>query len=171
MKLLKILGYLVGAIVVVIGLVLFGSRFTDGPTEVLAGGPFTSGEHSAAPEDWSFLKDYVTVEFQLVDPPRSRTTWIAEHNNRVFIPSGYMNTTFGKIWKHWPMQAEEDGRAILRVDNRLINVELHRVKQDPDMDTVLSELSRKYLGGVPIDDAARAEVTSNNLWIFELKPR
>jgi hypothetical protein len=52
--------------------------------------------------DWSFVKEVDTVEFELVGPETSRTTWIVEHDNRVFIPCGYMDTAWGRIWKQWP---------------------------------------------------------------------
>ena len=174
--LLKILGYSIGLIVAVVVLTLFAARFADGPLELIAGGPFTSGEPaSSEPESWSFVKDYVTVEFALEDPARSRTTWIMEHNNRIFIPCGYMDTTWGRIWKQWPIQAEKDGRAILRVDGKLYDRQLVRIKQDPDLDVVLSEIGRKYFGGGAAMseslEAARDSVTNDSLWIFELIPR
>ena len=87
----------------------------------------------------------------------------------MFIPSGYMNTDFGKLWKQWPLQAEKDGRAILRVDKTLYDRQLVRVSaDDPDIPGVLSEVSRKYFQGQPVPTE---EVASNNLWVFELLPR
>ena len=165
---LKVFGGLIGLLVVVIAVTLFAARFTDGPLALIAGGPFASGTLVQEEPDWAFVKDYVTVEFQLEDPARSRTTWIVEHNNRIFIPSGYMDTPWGKIWKQWPIQAEQDGRAILRVDGKLYQRQLVRIKDDPAMPVILSELGRKYLGGVP---APRSAVDSDSMWIFELAPR
>ncbi len=167
--LLKILGGLVGLVVLAVIGVLVAARFHDGPLALISGGPFTSGEHyQGAEPDWSFLKDYVTVEFQLLDPVRSRTTWIVEHDNRIFIPSGYMNSTVGKIWKQWPKEAERDGRAILRVDGVLYDRQLVRIRSGEILTPVLSELGRKYVGGQPVPLTA---VTSDDLWIFELVPR
>jgi len=141
----------------------------DGGFAIVSGGPFSSGEMHSGPEpDWSFLKDYFTVEFQLLDPDRSRTTYVMEHDNRIFIPSGYMNSVLGKLWKHWPMEAEADGRAILRVDGKLYDRQLVRITDGEILDGVLSELGRKYGEGEP---APRSMVTSNDLWIFELAPR
>ena len=166
--LLKILGSIVGLVVVVVAVTLIGARFADGPLEIIAGGPFTSGELITEEPDWSLIKEINTVEFQILEPATSRTTWIAEHNNRIYIPSGYMNTNYGKIWKQWPLQAEKDGRAILRVNGKLYERQLVRIKQHPDMDIILSELSRKYLGGQQIP---LSEIESNNMWLFELTPR
>jgi hypothetical protein len=165
---LKLIGYLVALIVLVIGGTLIAARFSDGPMEIIAGGPFTSGTPVTEEPDWSFVKDYNTVEFQLLDPPASRTTWIAEHNGRIFIPSGYMTTWWGKIWKQWPIQAEKDGRAILRIDGKLYDRRLVRITEGPEIEPILAELGRKYTGGSPIP---REAVDSGYMWIFELVPR
>jgi hypothetical protein len=140
-------------------LFLYGMKFADGPWEVVQGGPFTTGELVSEAPDWSF---------QLLDPVSSRTTWIMEHEDRIFIPSGYMLTDYGKIWKQWPIHAEKDGRAILRVDGKLYERNLVRIKDDPILPSVLAELSRKYAAGaaMSVDD-----VTSGSLWIFELVER
>jgi hypothetical protein len=159
-------------VVAVLGVVT-AARLHDGPLdgalEIVAAGPFESGELHTGPEpDWSFLRDYATVQFQLLDPPRSRTTWIAEHQGRIFIVSGYMNTWYGKLWKHWPREAEADGRAILRVDGTLYERQMVRIREGDIVAPVLAELGRKYAGGVAIPVE---EVTSGNIWMFELRPR
>lgn len=170
---LKILGGLVALVLLVVLGIFVAARFHDGPMDggfaIISGGPFSSGELHTGPEpDWSFLKDYPTVEFQLLNPPRSRTTFVMEHDNRIFIPSGYMNSVLGKIWKHWPLEAEQDGRAILRVDGKLYERQLVRITEGEILEGVLAELGRKYGEGEP---APLSMVTSNDLWIFELTPR
>ena len=143
------------------------ARFSDGPLEIIAGGPLTGGELVSGPEpDWSWIREVTTVEFQLLEPPRSRTTWILEHDGRIFIPCGYMNSTWGRIWKRWPIEAEQDGRAILRVDGKRYSRQLVRVR-DPDLASFLvAELNRKY------GSKATAEtVAAGSLWLFELTPR
>ena len=166
--LLKVLGSFVGLIVLLIAGMLIGARFADGPLELIAGGPFASGEAATEEPDWSFVKDYVTVEFQLLEPAASRTTWIAVHDDRIFIPSGYMTTWWGKIWKQWPLHAEKDGRAILRVDGKLYDRQLVRITEGPEIVPILAELSRKYGGGQTFPTEV---VDSGYLWIFELVPR
>lgn len=161
-------GKLVAAVVVVVLAFFVVTRFTDGPIGVIAGGAFSTGEVVSSEPDWRFVKDYDIVEFQLLDPARSRTTWIVEHDGRIFIPSGYMLSTVGKIWKQWPLQAEKDGRAILRVDERLYPRQLVRIKDDPALPAVLAELSRKYANGAQIPVS---EVSRGSLWIFELVQR
>ncbi len=160
---------LLGSLVLLIVVTLIGARFADGPVAIIAGGPFTSGELVTGPEpDWSFVHDIREVEFQLVDPPRSRTTWILEHEGRIYIPCGYMTTTWGKIWKQWPIEALEDGRAILRIGDRLYERQLVRIEEGPLLGPLTAELSRKYAGGADIGTEA---VTSGYLWLFELAPR
>jgi hypothetical protein len=170
MRFLKALLGLAIALAVLITGVLVAARFADGPWAMIAGGPFTSGEmHQGGEPDWSELKDTVTLEFQSLEPARSRTTWLAVHEGRVFIPSGYMTTTWGRIWKRWPVEAERDGRVILRVNDKLYDRTLVRVEQAPELEPVLAELGRKYApDGAPLPLDA---VTSGYLWIFELTPR
>ena len=161
-------GKLVAGIVVVVLAFFVVTRFTDGPMGIITGGAFSSGEVVSEEPDWRYVKDYDIVEFQLLDPARSRTTWIVEHDGRIFIPSGYMLSTVGKIWKQWPLPAEKDGRAILRVDAKLYPRQLVRIKDDPVLPAVLAELSRKYANGAQIPVS---EVSRGSLWIFELVQR
>lgn len=167
MKVIRIAGLVLLAGALAVGLFLLGMRFADGPMGIIAGGPFTTGELVQGPEpDWSFVRQTATVEFQLEQPPRSRTTWIVEHGGKIYIASGYMTTTWGKIWKQWPSQAERDGRAILRVDDKLYKRRLLRVSEGPAIEPVLSRLAEKYK--VPITLEA---LTSGYLWLFEMGPR
>lgn len=164
MKLFRRLGYPLMSAALLLALLLFGARLADGPIEIVAGGPFSSGEMVSGPEpDWSFVRDASTVEFQLITPPRSRTTWIIEHEGKIYIPCGYMTTTWGKIWKKWPVEAELDGRAILRVDGKLYRRHLARVKSGPALESVVRKLSEKY--AVP---ATMDAVRSGSLWVFEM---
>ena len=155
-------------VILIVLLFFLATRFTDGPMGLVTGGAFSSGEVVSEEPDWRFVRDYDTVEFQLLEPARSRTTWIVEHDGRIFIPSGYMLSTVGKIWKQWPLQAEKDGRAILRVDAKLYPRQLVRIKDDPVLPAVLAELSRKYANGAQIPVS---EVSRGSLWIFELVQR
>ena len=162
-----------GFVVAGVGAVLT-ARFHDGPLAgplaIIAAGPFETGEWQRGSEepDWAFLREYPTIEFQLLDPARSRTTYVMEHDGRIFIPSRYMNTIRGKLWKHWPVEAEEDGRAILRVDGKLYERQLIRIQEPEIVSGVLEERSRKY-GGSPA--ALQELVKSGDLWLFELQPR
>ena len=167
--LLKFVAGLIVLIAVIVAITLTAARFADGPWAVITGGPFTTGTPSGVP-DAIELTDRQEVEFQLVESGTSRTTWIMQANGRLFIPSGYMNSLVGAIWKHWPYDAEQDGRIILRVDDKLYNMTMQRIMQDPDLNQVLSEIARKYGTGFG-SEVPEDQVTSGDLWIFELIPR
>lgn len=170
MWLLKLLGGLVALVVLAAAVVLIGARFADGPLEIIAGGPFTTGETYQGPEpDWTFVSDRPTVEFQLLDPARSRTSWIVEHEGRIFIPCGYMDTTWGRLWKQWPIEAEKDGRALLRIDGTIYPRQMIRIKNDPVVAPVVAKLGAKYMGGSGMtSDDGVAAVNSDSLWLFEM---
>lgn len=166
---MAIVRFLVGLVVIVlavVGSVTLAARFSDGPIGPFAGGRFTSGEiHTGAEPDWRHLADRQTVELQLENPPRSRTTWILTHDGRIYIPCGYMNSTWGRLWKQWPVEAEHDGRAILRVDGKLYPRELVRIRDGAQVPPLVAEIARKY--HVPASPEA---VSSGALWLFELTP-
>lgn len=147
---------------------LFGMRYHDGPLEILSGGPFKTGELSPVPGDWSFLVDRSTIEFQTLTPARSRTVWLAVHDGRLFVVSGYMTTGYGAIWKQWPHYLQNDDRIILRIDDRLYEQRLQRVTSGPDIEPVLNELSRKYGDGLGL---GASEVTEGHTWMYEVVDR
>jgi len=166
---LQVVGGLVALLLFAIAGLLFGARFADGPIVIVAGGPFETGELVSGPEpDWSFVNEVREVEFQLLDPARSRTTWILDHEGKAYIPCGYMTTWWGRIWKQWPHEAEKDPRILLRIGDALYERQLVRLQEGPAVEAVLAELSRKYAGGSEIPTEA---VTSGSLWLYELAPR
>lgn len=166
---LRVVSALIAIAVIGVAGLFVVARFSDGPLAIVAGGPFSTGETVREEiSDWSFVHDLREVEFQLLDPARSRTTWIVEHDGRAYIPSGYMTSWWGRLWKHWPYEAERDGRILLRIDGRIYPSRLRRVESGPRLAPVLAELSRKYAGGAAIPVEA---VESGSLWIFEVAPR
>ena len=168
-SILRVVGGLLALLLVVLAGLLVGARFADGPIAIIAGGPFTSGELVSGPEpDWSFVSGVREVEFQLLEPARSRTTWILDHEGKAYIPCGYMTTWWGKIWKQWPIEAEKDPRILLRIGDKLYERKLVRIQEGPIVAPLLAELSRKYAGGRTIPMEA---VTSGYLRLYELAPR
>jgi hypothetical protein len=165
----RILAASIAVLVLGLGVLALAARLSDGPIVIFAGGAFTSGELVTGEEpDWSFVRDVREVEFQLLDPPRSRITWVLDHEGKAYIPSGYMTTWWGRIWKKWPHEAARDGRTLLRIGDALYERQLVRVEAGPQVEPLLAELSRKYIGGREIPMEA---VTSGYVWLFELAPR
>ena len=142
-------------------------RFADGPNRVFSGGRLVSGELHAGPEpDWSFVEDIGTIELQLVDPPRSRRIWITQYDGKLYVWSGYMGTAVGRLWKRWPIQAEQDGRAVLRIDGKRYERQLVRIASGEILDGISNAIGAKYPSRV-----TRAEVEAGTAWVFEAVPR
>jgi hypothetical protein len=166
-KLLVALGILLLIPIVAIGTLLVASGYTDGASRLFGGGELVSGELVTGREpDWSFAHDLPTIELQLLDPPRSRVIWIVEHEGKPYVVSAYMSSTIGRLWKHWPAQAERDGRAIVRIAGKRYERTLKRIKTGPVVEGVVAELRRKYQLQV-----TPADIEAGNTWLFELAPR
>jgi len=151
---------------------LYGSlaikaRFSDGPSVIFSGGLLIAGEMVTGPEpEWSFVRDVREFELQLLNPANSRTLWIVEVENKLYLNSNYMGGLRQRIWKRWPAQAERDGRAMIRIDGKRYERSLVRIKVGSVVDRVTQAFSEKY----PVE-MTTAEVESEELWLFELAPR
>ena len=168
MRILKWIAGGFGAVVLSLVALVIGARFGDGPIAILPGGPLESGEFvTGAEPDWTFARDTMEMEFQLVEPPLSRTVWLQVHDKKLYVVSGYMNTPIGKIWKKWPAQALKDGRAVIRIDGKRYERKLVRILTDrPLLEAIAAEVNRKY--GAPLTaDMAK----SGDAWFFALEPR
>jgi len=118
-------------------------RYHDGPFEAVAGGPFVSGEMTTAPDDWTFLLNRETIQFQTLTPAVSRTIWMVVHDGRLFLSSGSMNTAITSRLKRWPYAIESDDRVIVRFDGKLYAQRFQRINDGPDIESVLDEFDRK----------------------------
>lgn len=168
-SILRIALGLLGSLLLLLAVALVAARFADGPVAMIPGGPFTSGELVTGPEpDWSFARELREVELQLVDPPRSRTTWILEHDGDIFVPCGFMTSRWGRLWKRWPVEALEDGRALLRIGDALYERQLVRIEDGPLLAPLVAELDRKYGRAEQLGPQA---VAAGDLWLFQLAPR
>ena len=108
----------------------------------------------------------MTIELQLLDPPRSRVVWVADYDGKIYVVSGYMGNAIGRLWKRWPVQAERDGRAVVRIEGKRYERTLVRIRSGADvLEGVSAELGRKYRFGGP------GSIESGNTWLFELAPR
>ena len=168
MNFIKWLLAIIVVIMIALSAFLFSMRFHDGPIEIISGGPFKTGELVQGSEpDWNQHADRPTIQLQSVVPPRSRTLWVVVVEDRLFIPSGYMNTRFGKIWKQWPKHAIKDGRAFIRIKDKIYPRQMIRIGADHELTAqVVEALKAKYPGQLDI-----GSVEANDTWLFELAPR
>ena len=142
-------------------------RFADGPNRVFSGGALEAGElHTGAEPDWRFVSEISTIEMQLLDPPKSRRIWTAEYDGKIYVWSGYMATAVGRVWKRWPLQAERDGRAMMRIDGKRYERQLVRIKSGPILDGISTAIRNKYPS-----QTTRATVEAGETWLFEAAPR
>ena len=168
MIVVRVLSIFLGVLVAAIGCFLIAMRFADGPNALVAGGPLASGELVAEEPDWTFARDVMEIELQLLTPARSRTVWVAEHEGRLYVPCGYLDSWWGRLWKQWPLEAQEDPRAVVRIAGKRYERTLVPVTaQHPAAEPVLARLGEKY--GFP---AAPPQVLNTDaLLLFELAPR
>ena len=158
MGLLRILVRSVAALVVLGMALYFGARLHDGPLAMIPGGPLASGDFVETPtSDWSFATDLSEIELQLESQSISRTTWILVRNGVAYIPCS-LSFPPGKSWY---VEAQRDGRAILRIEGRRYRVLLTR-DDDPTLaGFARPEVERKYGSPPPGEGGAIFfEVTS-----------
>ena len=88
-------------------------------------------------------------------------------DGKLYAVSGYMNSTVGKLWKHWPMQAEKDPRAVIRIDGTRYERKVVRLgPEHPALAGIAAEVERKY--GAPL----RAEMAATgDAWFYAFEPR
>ena len=141
-------------------------RFSDGPNRVFSGGPLESGDLYSGPEpDWSFVKDIPTIEMQLIDPPTSRVIWTVEHKSKLYVWSGYMGTAVGRLWKQWPVQAERNGKALIRINGVRYERQLARIKSGNELTGIANAITEKYPSRT-----TRDAIEAGDVWLFEAQP-
>lgn len=176
---LRILLQIIGVFALLLGLTLLTLRLAykdgDGPSRLFPGGALVSGELHSGPEpDWSFVNDVFFIELQLENPLGSRRIFVMETGNKLYVPSGYMRSTLGRLWKDWAFKAEEgDGMAVARINGVRYPRQLIRIKDPAVIANVAKISTKKYGGGATPDAIAKsiAAVENGDTWIFELAPR
>ena len=180
MKILKIIGQVVGLVVIFFAVAMatlrFENRNNDGPSILFPGGALVSGQLHTGPEpDWSFTADIQTIELELDDSDSSRLIWIQDADGKAYVVSGYMDNFLGRLWKHWAVEADEgSGLAVLRIGDTRYERQLNRIQQGDVLNGIAASVIRKYAGGNATPEAIagfRAAIESGNTWAFELAPR
>jgi hypothetical protein len=161
-RLLRWVGWILLAVVTALVAVVTVARFHDGPLGPFPGGELEGGELVHEPIlDWRFAADFPEIELQLVDPPRSRTTWVLVREDQLYVPCAWPES----FLKQWPHQALRDGRVVLRIAGKRYERQAVRVT-DPEVHAELTALgARKY-------DYERPDVPDpEGLWFFRMDPR
>ena len=114
--------------------------------------------------NWSAYEGVSVLDMQLLEPPRSRRVWLLVDEGNLYIPSGWVRSM--PFWKHWPRQAQADGRALLRIQGRIYPVELVKVENDDLRWDLARKLSAKYNLPVP-----NTPPDPEELWIFRAEAR
>lgn len=176
---LRILLQAIGLVAVLLGATLVTLKLKhqndDGPSVLFPGGKLVSGELHRGPEpDWRFTDDLYTIELQLEEPLASRRIFVMESDGKVYVPSGYMRSFLGRLWKDWAFEADSgDGLAVARIDGVRYERRLIRVRDPAVIDGVAAKLAQKYGGGRSPEAVAQIarSVADGDTWIFELAPR
>ena len=179
MNILKVIAQIAGLFALIIGVTIVTLRIqnqdADGPSILFPGGALVSGELHAGPDpDWSFTDDTFTIELQLNDPLASRTIFVMESNGKIYVPSGYMTSFLGRIWKDWAFQADAgNSLGVARINGVRYERQLIRVKDEQILEGVAQKLAQKYAGGATEETLAelRRSFSDGETWIFELAPR
>ena len=69
------------------------------------------------------------------------------------------------MWKSWPLQAERDGRAVLRIDGKRYERQLRRIESGPILEGITASIADKYTY-----DISRELVQAGDIWLFEAAP-
>lgn len=172
---LQVLGILLLLPAVTIATLRLANADADGPSILFPGGKLVSGTlHHGAEPDWSFTDNVNTIELQLEDPLSSRKIFIMESAGKVYIPSGYMRSTLGRIWKEWAFEAAAgDELAVARIEGTRYERRLVRITDPSIIKGVARKMAIKYAGGeTPEVVAAMSKSVANgDTWIFEMAPR
>ena len=172
---LQVLGVFALILLITVVTLRTQNQDADGPSILFPGGKLVSGElHTGPDPDWSFTDELFTIELQLDDPLSSRRTFIMESDGKVYVPSGYMKSFLGRIWKEWAFQADEgDGLAMIRINDVRYERRLIRLRSGAEVEGVAAKLAEKYGGGASAEavEGISQSVADGNLWLFELAPR
>ena len=75
-----------------------------------------------------------------------------ESDGKVYVPSGYMRSFLGRIWKEWAFEADEgDGFGVARIDGVRYERKLVRVEDPGTINRVARKLDgRLRPSGLPL---------------------
>ena len=172
---LQIIGIFVLLLAVTLVTLKLKHQNDDGPSVLFPGGKLVSGELHQGPEpDWSFTDEIFTIELETSDPLSSRRIFVMESDGKVYVPSGYMRSFLGRLWKDWAFDVEEGSKAaVARIEGVRYERELVRIKNPAVVEGVARKLAMKYAGGETPETVTEImrSVADGDTWLFELAPR
>jgi hypothetical protein len=172
---LQVVGIMVLLLVVTLVTLTLKNQNADGPSVLFPGGELVSGQlHQGAEPDWSFTDDVFAIELQTTDPVGSRRIFIMESDGKVYVPSGYMRSFLGRLWKDWAFQVEDGSSLVVaRINGVRYERDLLRLKDPAVVGGVATKLAQKYSGGATPETVAQIveSVAEGDTWLFEMAPR
>ena len=177
-------GLLALILTLVVGLFVW-ARFSDGPLGPIAGGALDSGEYvEASGVDWNSVlgeKPVVEIELQLESTGTSRTTGAFAHNGHLYVPcdlgyvwrrlpNGTARLVLHTMWlsKDWHLRAQEDGRAVVRINSNLYRLNAVRVNDEALLSGFRKHVSEAAAGAFELLDV---RTNPEDIWFFRLDPR
>jgi len=172
--LLQIVGILILLLLATLATLKLKHQNDDGPSVLFPGGKLVSGTLHQGPEpDWSFTDDVFTIELETSDPVSSRRIFVMESDGKVYVPSGYMRSFLGKLWKDWAFDVEEGSKAaVARIEGVRYERQLVRATDPAVVEGVAKKLAMKYGGGASPEAVSQImqSVADGDTWIFEMAP-
>ncbi len=183
---MRFLGIAVLVLIAAVGAGFVALRFSDGPVGPLPGGALRAGplvEDRVI--DWTQIiqGDRIqVVELQLVVPVTSRLAGVFVHAGELYVACdlGYIGRRapgFVMGWiqftvlslKHWHLDAERDGRVVLRIRGNRYERQAVRVTNPALLEAFRARAvagATDFFGSLkPVD------TDPNDIWFFRLDPR
>ena len=157
MNLLKWIGIVLGAVVVVAGALYI---FRTDPIFMVSGKRL-SGEELPYPADWSMCNDHQTVAVETrVDDPHSVTTLCFVHDGALIVPA------MSGSEKEWPSLVVRDPRVRVKIGEHVYPAQAERMT-DVSLEDLVASVAAKYPQIAEQDPADAPQ----DVWLFRISAR
>ena len=186
MVFVRVILFVLLALLILIGGILFTVRFADGPVGPMPGGPLTKGPLvTDAVIDWDNIlqgQSVATIELQLVEPARSRAVGAFAYEGELYVPCdlGFVwrripdtstRALLRLIWtfKQWHKEALKDGRVVIRVEGKRYARQAVLVTDE----TLKNTFRQRVLSGAEgfFGELMPIKTDPEDIWFFRLDPR
>jgi hypothetical protein len=69
------------------------------------------------------------------------------------------------MWKQWPVQAERNGKALIRINGVRYERQLMRIESGEELTGIASAITNKYPSRT-----TRGAIEAGDVWLFEAGP-